>query len=70
MSKIITITANSEVFEINEGTTLAAFLESRGQAVGRVVVELNTHALSPSESLGVVLNDNDSLEIVRIVAGG
>lgn len=67
---MIRITANSETFELEENTPLPAFLESRGQAIGRVVVELNGEALSPSESSQVILNNGDRLEIVRIVAGG
>lgn len=70
MSDKIQIIANGEPFEIDPETGLQTFLESQGQAIGRVVVELNGAALAPSESAAVVLKAGDRLEIVRIVAGG
>jgi len=35
-----------------------------------VVVELNGKAVSPSEFCDLQLNEGDSMEIVKIVAGG
>ncbi len=70
MSELITITANGEVYTLADRTPLAAFLENRGQAIERVVVERNGEALSPSEARTVRLADGDRLEVVRIVAGG
>jgi len=66
----IRVRANGEDCEIAFGTSLPEFLKSRGQALQRVVVELNGNALSPLEAKGVILNNGDKLEIVRIVAGG
>ena len=66
----MTITANGKAFELQSGSTLPAFLESLGHKVGLVIVERNQQALSPSEASDVVLQDGDTLEIVKIVAGG
>lgn len=64
------ITANGKSYDIEPGTTLPAFVESQGLAIGRVVVERNSEALTQSEAREAVLAEGDTLEIVRIVAGG
>ncbi len=64
------ITANGQTFEIEEGASIAQFLESIGKKPGLVIVELNKEALSPSEADSTVLNEGDRLEVVQIVAGG
>ncbi len=64
------ITANGDAFTLNEKTTLQTFVEDRGLALERVVVERNGQALTPGEAREAVLADGDKLEIVRIVAGG
>lgn len=64
------IKANSEFFDLPEGTSLQAFVESRHLTLERVVVERNGEPLTPSEAIETRLADGDRLEIVRIVAGG
>lgn len=64
------ITANEIEFELEPGCSLPLFLESIGHRVGLVVVERNREALSPSEAKETILETGDSLEIVKIVAGG
>lgn len=66
----MTITANGKSFDLEPGTALPDFLDSIGHKVGLVIVEHNHNALSPSEAASVVLEDGDTLEIVKIVAGG
>ncbi|MDP0501093.1 MAG: sulfur carrier protein ThiS [Verrucomicrobiota bacterium JB022] len=66
----IEIVANGQTYQIALGTPLPAFLEQRGQAVRRVVVERNGEALTPAEAEQTTLAAGDRLEIVRIVAGG
>lgn len=66
----MTITANGQKFELAPDTSLPDFLNTIGQQVGLVIVERNEQALSPSEAKSVILADGDSLEIVKIVAGG
>ena len=70
MSEDIQITANGERHTIPSDTSLPAFLEMRGQAAERVVVERNGEPLTPTELKKTVLQPGDQLEIVRIVAGG
>lgn len=70
MKTLLTITANGQPYQVPPGTTLPQFVESRGQLMERVVCERNREALTPAEARAVVLADGDSLEIVRIVAGG
>lgn len=70
MSEKIEITANGEAFTLEANTTLPKFLDSIELAPERVVVERNQVALTPSEAKGTVLTHGDTLEIVRIVAGG
>ncbi len=67
---MIVVRANGEDCAVPMGTRLPDFLKSRGQALQRVVVERNGEALSPLEAKGVILENGDKLEIVRIVAGG
>lgn len=64
------ITANEKVFTLEEGTDLPSFLEQIGYTLGLVVVEKNKAALTPSEAKSTILQDGDTLEIVKIVAGG
>jgi len=66
----MTITANGQKHEIPEALPLPEFIESLGLAMGRVVIERNREALTPSEARATQLADGDVLEIVRIVAGG
>ena len=65
-----TITANSQTFEITPNQPLSELLAHMGLALDQVVVELNKEALTPSEAQATQLQANDSLEIVKIVAGG
>ncbi|OHE87761.1 MAG: thiamine biosynthesis protein ThiS, partial [Verrucomicrobia bacterium RIFCSPLOWO2_12_FULL_64_8] len=65
----IKITANGRHYILPAGQALTDFLKSQGLAPGRVVVERNGLALSPTEMAGVTLENGDILEIVRIVAG-
>lgn len=68
--RMITITANGEVFTREEGITLPDFLVSLGFAPEQVVIERNGDALTPTEVHSTCLEEGDQLEMVRIVAGG
>ncbi|MEO0794115.1 MAG: sulfur carrier protein ThiS [Verrucomicrobiota bacterium] len=67
---MIEVTANGETFTLDSPIALPKFLEERGQAPERVLVERNGEALTQSEARAAVLENGDVLEIVRIVAGG
>jgi sulfur carrier protein len=65
---IIKINGKNE--ETGANCTIQAFLEDRGLSCERVVVEHNSRII-PRDELGtVLLNENDSLEIVCFVGGG
>jgi thiamine biosynthesis protein ThiS len=64
------IIANGETYQVEAGISLTTFLEQNGQMPGKVVVERNGDALSPSDADGTLLEPGDRLEIVRSVAGG
>lgn len=67
---MISITANGKHFEIASGSSLPDFLASLELSPERVVVERNGQALTPADVRKTQLQDGDSLEIIRIVAGG
>ena len=63
-------TANGRKINAGLPVSLHGFLESQGMLPRSVVVELNGEAVSPSEFDDRQLNGGDSMEIVKIVAGG
>lgn len=67
---MIEITANGQSHQVEPGCPLPAFLEARQLSPKRVVIEYNGQALTPAEALQTTLREGDTLEIVRIVAGG
>ncbi len=69
-SKLVQIVANGKTFNVREGISLPQFLESINLSIKNVVVERNRIALSPMDAKNTLIEDGDSLEIVRIVAGG
>ena len=62
--------ANGKAFTTEQAKALPDFLGELGLKLGKVVVELNGNALTPSEAKSAQIQDGDRLEIVRIVAGG
>jgi thiamine biosynthesis protein ThiS len=66
----IAVTANGRRWEIPPGRSLDEFLAGLGLVPSQVVVERNRVALTPGEARRTILEDGDTLEIVRIVAGG
>ncbi len=66
----IHITANGKAYQLPAGTTLPEFLDQLQLAPRRVAVEHNHNALTPAELRKQNLADGDSLEIVKVVAGG
>jgi len=70
MNPRIHVRANGRPFDLEVGTTLAAFIRSRSLDPRFVVVELNGEPLERSTYDDVVLAGGDRLEVVRAVAGG
>ena len=65
---MITLSINGEPQQAKEGILLKALLNELGLGEKPVVVELNRHALSPSQFESQALNDGDELEIITIAA--
>jgi thiamine biosynthesis protein ThiS len=64
------ITANGRSFEVKPGTTLGAFIRSRGLDPLYVVVERNGRPEERARYEEIALAEGDRLELVRAVAGG
>ncbi|OUV17155.1 MAG: thiamine biosynthesis protein ThiS [Verrucomicrobiaceae bacterium TMED86] len=67
---MITLTINGEQQKAEKRLSLRSLLINLGLGEKPVVVELNRHALSPSEFEEKILNEGDELEIITIAAGG
>ena len=65
-----TVIANGQEIAVELPLSLQRFLEAQGMLPRRVVVELNSEAVSPSEFSERQLQAGDTMEIVRVVAGG
>ncbi len=68
--KTMLVTANGRTMEAPLPCTIEAFLIAQGLPPRSVVVEHNGEAVAPSEFPERLLQANDRLEIVKIVAGG
>jgi thiamine biosynthesis protein ThiS len=64
------ITANGRSFEVEPGTTVGAFIRSRGLDPLYVVVERNGRPEERARYEEIALVEGDRLELVRAVAGG
>ena len=64
------VTANGRPFQVDDPTTVAAFIRSRGLDPRYVVVERNGEPLERTRFDEIELADGDRLELVRAVAGG
>ena len=64
------VTANGRLMEAATPCTIEAFLLAQGLLPRSVVVEHNGEAVAPSEFASRLLQAQDRLEIVNIVAGG
>lgn len=68
--KQIEILLNGKKHSANEGEILENFVKSLGLNPKRCVVEINGKAYSFKNFQSKILKDGDSLEIMKIVAGG
>lgn len=64
------VTANGRSIDADFPCTLEQFLIAQNLLPRSVVVELNGEAIAPSEFAERSLSPGDSMEIVKIVAGG
>lgn len=66
----MTIQLNGSAHTMDASCTVEVLLESLNMKGKPVVVELNGHALSPSEFSHSEIKEGDIVEIISIVAGG
>ena len=66
----IDVIANGRPYRVDEGTTIEAFIRSRGFDPAFVIVEANGEPLERARYGEVALRSGDRLELVRAVAGG
>ena len=64
------VIANGKPYDVESGTTVGAFVRSRGLDPRFVVVEHNGEPLERKRYDQVQLAERDRLELVRAVAGG
>ena len=64
------VVANGRSFDVEDETSVAAFIRQRELDPRFVVVERNGEPLERARYDEVVLADGDRLELVRAVAGG
>ena len=67
---MLTIVANGKPREVPEGSTISDLLDDVGWKPQWVVVERNGEPVERGDFDDVRLNEGDTLEIVRAVAGG
>lgn len=63
-------TINGEERELPDGTTVAALLEEFGAPRSGIAVARNDRVVRRSEYARFVVQDGDTIEIIKAVAGG
>jgi sulfur carrier protein len=66
----VNIVANGKPRALDDGATIADFLDGLGWKPEWVVVEHNGEPIGRAQLRAVTLRDGDRLEVVRAVAGG
>ena len=66
----IKIKANGKEYPVEDGLTIAEFIESTGANPRRCVVEQNLKRMRYETFAEVRLRDGDTIEVMEIVAGG
>ena len=66
----VALTVNGKPEKIAGGTTVRAFLESKGINPNVVACELNLTILKRASLGDVVLNEGDALEVIQMIGGG
>jgi len=67
---VITLQVNGKQVELDRATPLLAYLEKLGVNPRAIAVEHNGIILERSDYESATLNQDDTLEIVRMVGGG
>lgn len=66
----IRVTINGRDLELREPISLARYIEERGLAGRRLAVAHNGDVVPRNDYATTIINDGDTLEIVRPVGGG
>lgn len=66
----MTITANGKTFVIEDGVSLEQFLKTRGFDPAKTVVAVNGSIAGSEDCGGIILKENDVLDIMTFVGGG
>lgn len=66
----ISIQLNGQPHQLPAGSSVSQLLQQLGFGTKPVVVELNQTALFPRDYSNVTLQENDSIELITIAAGG
>lgn len=61
---------NGKEEHLDDGVSLQGYIASRGLSPESVIVEYNYRLIKKEEWGGIVLKENDRLEILRFVGGG
>ncbi len=64
------ITLNGREENLGEGTTLAGLIAMKGLDPDTVIVEHNYELVKKEAWSGILLKENDRIEILRFVGGG
>ena len=64
------ITVNGKKEKIEKDISLLRFLQQKGIDPDTVVVEYNYEVVKKEEWDGIILKENDNLEVLRFVGGG
>ncbi len=64
------ITVNGKKEIARKGMTVAELIDSKGINPGTVIVEYNQDLIKKDTWGGIILKENDSIEILRFVGGG
>ena len=61
---------NGTIVSLPEGTTLLAYLEQQQYRLDRIAVEHNGDIIPREQYGSLILQENDTLEVVSFVGGG
>ncbi len=64
------LSINGDERELEDGASIATFLDGKGLKPELIVVERNGEIVPRASYADVVLADGDSLEVVQMMAGG
>jgi len=64
------VVVNQRAEDLAEGVSLAEYIGSKGLAPGEFVFILNDYVVERDQVQGIILKENDRLEVLRFVGGG